>query len=306
MKDPSVKVGARYRHLPFRLQRIARTGSLPIRGVLVAFLLLVSVTGMPAKTARRTDAMGAHLNFGRGCPACHCPHSQGAVNSDATTAPARSSTNMLWGGNVTGTYARYGDDLASRPDRSSNRGMLVCLTCHDGNYAPRAMMRNVAYEPIPADFGIGYTVPTVVDKDDLNAGNDIDDHPMGLAAQVKCGGAFGWDCTQTREGIRMQGAFSSKFAANYGYFVKPAHSGDTSLLVCSSCHNPHSMTWTAVTTKTASNLYPPGTYPTKHFLRAPEYDVAVGSPGDNRKAQFCRQCHADKSNEMNGSLATGE
>ena len=99
----------------------------------------------------------------------------------------------------------------------------------------------------------------------------------------------------------MQGVLSSRFAASYGYFVKPVHSGDPSFLFCSSCHNPHSMTWTAVTAETASNLYPPGTYPTKHFLRAPEYDVEVRPAMDNRRAQFCRQCHADKSNEMNGS-----
>ena len=168
------------------------------------------------------------------------------------------------------------------------------------------MMRNVVYESIPATFGVGYTIPTLLDKDDLNSGNDIDDHPIGFAAQLRCGGTSGWDCIQTHDGIRMQGTFSSKFAANYGYFVKPVDSGNTSFLLCSSCHNPHSMTWTAVTTKTASNLYPPGTYPTKHFLRAPEYDVAVRPSTDNRKAQFCRQCHADKSNEMNGSLLTGE
>ena len=166
------------------------------------------------------------------------------------------------------------------------------------------MMRNQIYESLPANLGIGNIVPTLLDKDDPNAGHDIDDHPIGVGAQVRCGGASSWDCTRTRDGIRMQGTLSSRFAANYGYFVKPFDSGDKSLLLCSSCHNPHSMNWTAVTAKTASSLYPPGTYPTKHFLRAPEYDVQVPSM-DNRRAQFCRQCHADKSNEMNGRLAGG-
>lgn len=212
---------------------------------------------------------------------------------------------MLWGNEATSTYDICGGDLfhTSTLDQSISRGMLDCLSCHDGNYAPRAMMRNMVYESIPAEYGIGYIIPTLLDKDDLNSGNDIDDHPIGPAAQISCGGASAWDCTQTHEGIRMQGAFSSKFAANYGYFVKPAHSGNVSLLFCSSCHNPHSMTWTAVTAKTASNLYPPGTYPTKHFLRAPEYGVEVAPAAGNQRAQFCRQCHADKSNEMNGSLA---
>ena len=213
---------------------------------------------------------------------------------------------MLWGDDLASAYKEGGTDFrAISIDRSTDQGMLVCLTCHDGNYAPRAMMRNVVYEPIPANFDIGYIVPTLLEKDDLNAGNDVHDHPMGFAAQVRCGGASGWDCTQTHGDIRMQGTLSSKFAANYGYFVRPVHSGETSVLFCSSCHNPHSMTWTAVTQKTASNLYPPGTYPTKHFLLAPEYDVQVAPSMDNRSAQFCRQCHADKSNEMNGRLAGG-
>jgi hypothetical protein len=276
------------------------------RALIVLMLCLAAATAAPAKTARRTDTMGAHLNFGRGCPACHCPHSQASGNSHTGIAPASSSPDLLWGNNVAGTYGTYDANLpASSLNPPEDRGILVCLSCHDGNYAPRAMMRNVVYESLPTNFGIGYVVPTLLDKDDPNAGNDIGDHPMGLAAQIRCGGASGWDCTQTQDGIRMQGALSSRFAANYGYFVKPVHSGDTSMLLCSSCHNPHSMTWTEVTQKTASNLYPAGTYPTKHFLRAPEYDLRVAPSMDNRGAQFCRQCHADKSNEMNGSMAGG-
>ena len=158
------------------------------------------------------------------------------------------------------------------------------------------MIRNMVYETIPAKYGEGHIIPTLREENDFNAGNDIDDHPIGFAAQLRCGSALGWDCTQTHGIIRMQGTLSSKFAANYGYFVKPAHSGDTSLLYCTTCHNPHSITLTAVTAKTASSLYPSGVYPTKHFLRAPDYDVDAGPATDNRKAQFCRQCHADKSN----------
>ena len=47
---------------------------------------------------------------------------------------------------------------------------------------------------------------------------------------------------------------------------------------------------------------PPGTYATTFFLRAP-YNPNDTNPMSNQTAQFCRQCHADKSNEMNGSTA---
>jgi len=45
-----------------------------------------------------------------------------------------------------------------------------------------------------------------------------------------------------------------------------------------------------------------GTYPTMFFLRGP-YNPNDTNPLSNQTAQFCRQCHGDKSNEMNGSTA---
>ena len=134
-----------------------RARNLSNRRVLLVVMLLVCVADSSAKAARRSDAMAAHLNFGRGCPACHSPH-------QFTIDPPTSSRGALWGNDVISTYARSGADFrVSSLDRSGTRGMLVCLTCHDGNYAPRGMMRNVVYEPIPSTFGIGYIVPTLTD-----------------------------------------------------------------------------------------------------------------------------------------------
>jgi hypothetical protein len=56
-----------------------------------------------------------------------------------------------------------------------------------------------------------------------------------------------------------------------------------------------------VTSGSTSGL-PAGTYATMFFLRAP-YNPSDTNPLSNQTAQFCRQCHADKSNEMNGSTA---
>jgi len=47
---------------------------------------------------------------------------------------------------------------------------------------------------------------------------------------------------------------------------------------------------------------PPGNYATMFFLRAP-YNPGSTNAMSNQTAQFCRQCHGDKSNEMNGSTA---
>lgn len=276
-----------------------------LRGRLALLVLVMVIQAATAlATTRQNDTMGAHVNFGRGCLACHSRHGQSLIDLPASSAS--STPAMLWGDNVAATYSVYGNSTlqASSSYRTQCRGVLSCLSCHDGNYAPRAMMRNVVYEPIPETYGGGHLVPTLSDKDDFNSGKGIEDHPMGSAAQLRCGTAMGWDCVESHGAIRMQGTYSSRFAANYGFFVELVHTGETSFVFCTTCHNPHSMTWTAVTAEKASSFYPAGEYPTRHFLRAPSYEAGgTSSKASNRRAQFCRQCHADKSNEMNGSLA---
>ncbi len=57
-----------------------------------------------------------------------------------------------------------------------------------------------------------------------------------------------------------------------------------------------------VTVSNSSSGLPAGIYTTMFFLRAP-YNPNDTNRMSNQTAQFCRQCHADKSNEMNGSMA---
>jgi hypothetical protein len=88
---------------------------------------------------------------------------------------------------------------------------------------------------------------------------------------------------------------------SYGYFVKPGVYNNKAVVVCTTCHDPHSMNVVTIGRNSNSGL-PPGTYTTMFFLRAP-YNPNDANPMSNQTAQFCRQCHADKSNEMNGSTA---
>ena len=101
--------------------------------------------------------------------------------------------------------------------------------------------------------------------------------------------------------ISMRGAHSSRFVNNYGFFVEPGVYSNTSVVVCTTCHDPHSMNVVNVSRGSTSGL-PAGNYATLFFLRGP-YNPADSSQSSNQTAQFCRQCHADKSNEMNGSTA---
>jgi hypothetical protein len=275
----------------------------------IATFVILCACAVPiaAKTTTpRTDAMGAHVNAGRGCPECHTPHRTSCREPNTPTRKTNRAAGMLWGQNVTSTYAAYGSpsDPSSSNNASDSAGILRCLSCHDGNYGPQAMMRNVVYEAIPPRYESLGSVPTLMDRENLISGQQIEDHPIGFEAQIKCGGERGWDCTNTNGVIRMSGTHSSHFAASYGFFVKPSQHGNTSVVACTTCHNPHLMTITRVTSSSASDLFPPGIYATRHFLRAPYDQPGIADPSSNRSAQFCRQCHADKSNEMNGSSAT--
>jgi hypothetical protein len=217
----------------------------------------------------------------------------------------RASAALLWGQNLLAGPASAEQKYAPLPPTVSPdpepTGKLICLSCHDGNYAPAAMMKNEIYETVPESYGSFHHVPTLTDKPSVTTGNDISDHPVGLDARLSCGGTRGWDCTESQDGtITMGGRHSSGFAGHYGYFVRPRNYDKTSIVVCTTCHNPHLVNVVHVPRNSESALFPAGTYATRYFLRAP-YNPNAAPDGGNQAAQFCRQCHADKSNEMNGS-----
>ena len=282
------------------------------RTFLIALICFATAGSAVAQiTKPSTDILGAHLNYGRGCTACHSPHSGASGNGNARSAGSVSGVRALWGEDVSSLYGktittdggRFVEVLpasmsANTPDVS---GMLTCLGCYDGNYAPSAMMKNRVYEPLPATYGVSNSIPTLLSNSGAVSGNYINDHPMGLSARINCGGSMGWDCAQVSGVISMKGAKASQFVANYGFFVKPGSYNNTSVVVCTTCHDPHSMNVVNVADNGTSGL-PAGTYATMFFLRAP-YNPNDTNPLSNQTAQFCRQCHADKSNEMNGSTA---
>jgi cytochrome c553 len=259
-----------------------------------------------------TDVLGAHLNYGRGCTACHSPHSGASGNGKSRTSNPASGTTALWGEDTSGLYGttittgggKFVEVLpasmsANTPDVA---GMLTCLSCHDGNYAQAGMMRNKVYESLPATYGSNRTVPTLLGNNGVTGARSyLNDHPMGLSARVGCGGASNWDCAQSNGAVSMRGTNSSRFVRNYGFFVKPASYNGQPVVLCTTCHDPHVMNVVTIRSGSMSGL-PAGTYATMFFLRAP-YNPNDTNPQSNQTAQFCRQCHGDKSNEMNGSTA---
>ena len=279
--------------------------------LVLSTLVLGSIIANAQITTPGTDVLGAHLNYGRGCTACHSPHSGASGNGTARTLDAASThRSILWGEDVTGLYGKTitsgggkfvevlpASMSANTPDVA---GMLTCLTCHDGNFAPAAMMKNKVYETLPSTYGMRSQIPTLIGTSTVSGGSFVSEHPMGLSANISCGGS-GWDCAEINGAIAMRGTNSSHFVSSYGFFVKPGVYNNRAVIVCTTCHDPHVMNVVKVTQSSNSGL-PPGNYATMFFLRAP-YNPSDTNPTSNQTAQFCRQCHGDKSNEMNGSTA---
>lgn len=277
--------------------------------ILSAFTLLLAACSASAQLTKvTTDVLGAHLNYGRGCSACHAPHSGSNGNGISSAGNSSSGNTSLWGVDASGLYGRtittgggkYVEVLptslsANTPDVS---GMLVCLSCHDGNYATSSIMKNKVYEQLPRTYGNANQVPTLIGKNADGSSSYLNDHPSGLSAAISCGGSK-WDCSISNGQVNMTGPNSAKFVKNYGFFVKPGNYNNSAVVVCTTCHEPHAMNVFTVNSGSASGL-PQGTYATMFFLRGP-YNPSDTNPESNQTAQFCRQCHAELSNEMNGS-----
>jgi len=281
--------------------------------LLVTLMVLVAATFAAAQPQQATtDVLGAHLNYGRGCAACHAPHSGAAGNGALKTADTATGDSILWGQDVASLYNQViifagntqetlpASMLANTPDVN---GLLTCLSCHDGNYAEGAMMKNQIVETVPPTYGTYNLIPTLLGNngfDSKGANSYLSDHPVGLNAAVSCGGQWNWDCNEVNGVISMNGPNSGRFVnVDYGWFVSLSAYNNTAVVTCTSCHNQHLMNTVAVTSKNAPGLTA-GNYATMFFVRGP-YNPASGTTGSNQTAQFCRQCHGGEANESNST-----
>jgi len=286
--------------------------------VLIVVLASAGIAAAQIGASPTTDVLGAHLNYGRGCPACHAPHSGAWGNGANKAGDTTAGTNALWGqdaGSLYGAVLTFGQTnngkgvssytetlptslTASTPDVL---GVLTCLSCHDGNLAQGAMMKNQIYETVPSStYGSYGTIPTLLNKGSVS-NNYLNDHPVGLNAKIGCGGSYNWDCTISATGTIVPGPIMTQFITNYGFFVQPGVYNNTPVVMCTTCHNQHLMNVVKVTTGATSGL-PTGYYTTMFFIRAP-YNPATTTTASNQDAQFCRQCHGGEANEMNNGTA---
>jgi len=309
-----------------------------MRNYLLVTLMIVALVGFAAAQIGppTSDVLGAHLNYGRGCAGCHAPHSGAYGNGAAKTADPNAGTNALWGQDVGSLYGKvinfgetwrgasgsyYTETLPSTLDSSAPDvlNLLTCLSCHDGNWAQGAMMKNKVYETLPPTYGGWNNIPTLLGDGNGTPGvaNYLADHPVGLNATVSCTGQYNWDCTNNNGVIYMNGPNSSEFVQNYGFFVSLSTYNNTAVVTCTTCHNQHLMNVVKVSQDTGLGSCGSSTggsggcsglsggyYETMFFIRGP-YNPASGTAGSNQTAQFCRQCHGGEANESNGSYSIG-
>jgi hypothetical protein len=278
--------------------------------LMVTLIASVAVAQIQSPTQ---DVLGAHLNYGRGCAGCHAPHSGAWGNGNNKSGDITAGASILWGQDVGALYGKtiitgstngstgYTEVLpasmaAGTPDVN---GLITCLSCHDGNYAQGAMMKNQVYETLPSTYGTFNKIPTLLGNNGDGTSSYLATHPVGLNATVACGGQWNWDCVETNGVVSMSGPNSSQFVKNYGFFVSLSAYNNTAVVTCTSCHNQHLMSIVKVTNGAKSGL-PSGNYATMFFVVGP-YNPASGTAGSNQAAQFCRQCHGGEANESNGS-----
>jgi len=291
--------------------------------LLALVVLAIGSWAMAQNWSSTVDVLGAHNNQGRGCAGCHAPHSGsfGAGNGGKADA----GSYALWGQDASPLYGKtlaFGDNgqyvevlpsgIATGAEEVG--GILLCLSCHDGNLTPQNMMQNKSYEQqigllTNTTYGT-QPIPTLLGNDGTTAGNYTNDHPVGLNATIRAGNGLVW---ANNTFTVTAGTPYAQYVANYGWpALAPGkwsmpwgiNPSGKPYVVCTTCHNQHVMTVYASTA--ASPIAADGGgkfYATFFFINGP-YNPNVQGYAANQApstSQFCRQCHFGEANEANNT-----
>jgi nitrate/TMAO reductase-like tetraheme cytochrome c subunit len=294
--------------------------------IVLMFVLAVAGFVMAQNYVSPTDVLGAHQNQGRGCAGCHAPHS-GAFGSGHTPKGSAADTGSyaLWGQDASPLYGatlafgdsgRYVEVLPTTISTGATEvgGILLCLSCHDGNVTYSNMMQDQSYEQqigllTNTTYGSG-KIPTLLGNDGTTAGNYTNDHPVGQNANISSGSGLVW---ANNAFTVTAGSQFAQFVTNYGWpALAPgkwsAPYGVTAsgkpYVVCTTCHNQHVMTVYTASANSPIAGQTTGYYATFFFVNGPY------NPNNQNKAsltqaysttQFCRQCHFSEANEANNT-----
>ncbi|HUN63336.1 MAG TPA: hypothetical protein VMU53_15165 [Candidatus Sulfotelmatobacter sp.] len=297
------------------------------KAILVGLFVLASAgLAMGQNWSSTVDVLGAHNNGGRGCAGCHSPHS-GAFGSGHTPKNGGADTGSyaLWGQDASPLYGatvKFGDNgkyvevLPGSITSGSTEvgGILLCLSCHDGNVTYSNMMTNQSYEQrvgMLTNTAYGSSpIPTLLGNDGSSAGNYTNDHPVGLNATISSGNGLVW---ANNAFTVTAGSQYAQYVANYGWpALAPGkwsapygiNGSGQPYVVCTTCHNQHVMTvYTSSTTSPIAGDGGGKFYATYFFINGPyNPNVTLASAQvAPSTTQFCRQCHFGESNEANNT-----
>jgi hypothetical protein len=294
------------------------------RAMLVVMLVFAFAGFMMAQNWSSTvDVLGAHNNQGRGCAGCHAPHSGSFGSGHGGGSDAGSYA--LWGQDASPLYGKtiaFGDDgsyteLLPSSITSGNQevgGILLCLSCHDGQVTQSNMMTNKSYEQTiglltNTSYGT-QPIPTLLGNDGSSAGNYTNDHPVGTNATIRAGNGLVW---ASGSFTVTPGTPYAQFVANYGWpALAPGkwsnpwgiNGSGQPFVLCTTCHNQHVMT--VYTSSAKSPIAGDGGgkfYATYFFVNGPynpNLQVYSGNSAPST-TQFCRQCHFGEANEANNT-----
>jgi hypothetical protein len=301
--------------------------------LVVMFVLAVGAFVVAQNATSTVDVLGAHNNGGRGCAGCHQPHS--GSRGSGQTGTTDSGNYALWGQDASplyGTTIAFGDGGAYTEVLPANLttgssdvgGIMLCLSCHDGNVTAKNMMANQSYEQkigLLTNTAYGtQPIPTLLGNDGSTTNNYENDHPVGTNATLV---SYGKVMMGSTSGVVWAnptftvtaGSQYAQFVANYGYpAIAPGKWGPqfgitaagTPYVLCTTCHNQHVMT--VYSSSTLSPIAGDGGgkfYNTFFFVNGP-YNPnvdTVGTKGQQAPSttQFCRQCHFGEANESNNT-----
>jgi hypothetical protein len=291
--------------------------------LVVMFVLAVTGLVMAQNWSSPVDVLGAHNNNGRGCAGCHAPHSGSFGSGHGGGADAGSYA--LWGQDASPLYGKtiaFGDngtytELLPSSITSGNQevgGILLCLSCHDGNLTQHNMMTNKSYEQtigLLTNTAYGtQPIPTLLGNDGTTAGNYTNDHPVGTNATIRAGNGLVW---ATGTFTVTPGTPYAQFVSNYGWpalapgkWSNPwgVNGAGQPFVLCTTCHNQHVMT--VYTSSTKSQIMNDGGvkfYATFFFVTGP-YTPNIATLNTSQApstTQFCRQCHFGEANEANNT-----
>ena len=311
------------------------------RAIFLSFICLaLAGFAMGQNYSSTVDVLGAHNNGGRGCAGCHAPHSGAYGSGHAPKGLATDSGNYaLWGQDASPLYGQsiaFGDNGEYVENLPANLtagtddvgGILLCLSCHDGNLTYNNMMANSVYEMrigLIKNTAYGANpIPTLLGKDGTTAGNYYNDHPVGTAATLV--NKFGSPIQGKTSGVVWanplftvnSGSPYDTFITNYGWpAIAPGVWGPQygitgagiPYVLCTTCHNQHVMsvyTSRAVAgggSHTTTIGAGAGWYPTFFFINGP-YNPNIDTVANTNApstTQFCRQCHFGEANEANNT-----